>query len=166
MCSTRAPLTALFVVISTVACGPPPLAHGQSSADRLAGGVVSALERRDGAALRALALSEEEFRQHVWPSLPAARPERNLPFGYVWGDLRQKSESSLEATLARHGGQHLELAGVSFAGPTTEYAGFRVHRDAVFRVKNPSGVESETRVCGSFLEKDGVWKVFSYVVAD
>ena len=28
----------------------------------------------------------------------------------------------------------------------------------------PSGGSSELRVCGSFIEKDGVWKVFSYVV--
>ncbi len=56
-------------------------------------------------ALRDLALNEIEFREQVWPELPAARPERNLPFSYVWGDLRQKSDANLERTLARHGGR-------------------------------------------------------------
>ena len=57
--------------------------------------------RRDRARLDALALSEQEFRDHVWPDLPAARPERNLPFSYVWGDLHQKSNISLARDAAR-----------------------------------------------------------------
>jgi hypothetical protein len=30
-------------------------------------------------------------------------------------------------------------------------------------VVDEAGAESRVRLCGSFLEKDGVWKVFSYV---
>ena len=101
----------------------------------------------------------------MWPDLPAARPERNLPFSYVWGDLHQKSNLSLARTLmAQHGKRHT-LQRVTFAG-TTKYASYVVHRDAKFVVIDPSGVSTELRVCGSFIEKDGGWKVFSYVVDD
>ena len=81
-----------------VACSrAPPLANTHSSASSLASAVLDALARRDRAALKALALNETEFRDHVWPELPAARPERNLPFSYVWGELRQKSLQALAA---------------------------------------------------------------------
>lgn len=147
-------------------CGsPPPLASSAESATALAGQVLAAIARNDRATLDQLALSEAEFRDHVWPHLPAARPERNLPFSYVWGDLRQKSQAGLGVTLTKHRDRQHELLDVRFAGERTPYADFVVHRDAVFVVRGPDG-RVEIRVCGSFLEKDGRWKVFSYVVDD
>ena len=142
-------------------------ACGYTSVGRaaVARAVLDAIERRDVARLQSLALSEQEFRDHVWPALPAARPERNLPFSYVWGDLRQKSQIKQSETLAKYGGQRFSLLNVAFAGDTG-YEGYRVHRDAKLRVRDDAGTESEIRVCGSMIEKDGAWKVFSYFSAD
>jgi len=157
-------LLAAFGVVATNACRRvPPLANTSGSPAALASAVLEALSRRDRVRLDALAVSEQEFRDHVWPDLPAARPERNLPFSYVWGDLRQKSNLSLARTLDRYGGRPQTLRHVTFAG-TTPYADCTVHRDASFAVDDASGVAQTIRACGSFLEKDGVWKVFSYVV--
>ena len=128
--------------------------------------VLQALEARDRPRLEALALSEQEFRDHVWPDLPAARPERNLPFSYVWGDLNQKSRIALSQTLEEHGGKHYELKRVVFGGDETSYGSFRVRREATFDVIDASGTQTSLRVCGSFITKDGVWKVFSYVIDD
>jgi hypothetical protein len=131
----------------------------------VASAVLESLARRDRAALELLALNEQEFRDHVWPNLPAARPERNLPFEYVWGDLHQKSESALAQTLATHGGRRYELLGVKFED-RTDYGQYRVHREANLQVRDASGQVTTIRVCGSMLEKGGAWKVFSYVVDD
>jgi hypothetical protein len=128
--------------------------------------VLEALERRDGTRLRELAVNEQEFRDHVWPELPAARPERNLPFSYVWGDLRTKSELGLGQTLAEYGGRQYTLVSARFAGETTRYASYNVHRETVLQVRDEEGTTSELRLFGSSLEKDGAWKVFSYVVDD
>ena len=152
-----------LLALAVCSCGPPPLAHVEPSADALARSLLDALARRDEGALRGLALDEREFRAHVWPSLPAALPERNLPFSYVWGDLRQKSDTSLRGILAEHGGRRYDLVRVRFGGRTTEYAGFRVHRDTILVVRQ-GGEDVELRLCGSLLEKDGGWKVFSYLV--
>jgi hypothetical protein len=141
------------------------LADRSVSSEALAAAVLDALARGDRARLDAIALTEREFRDHVWPDLPAARPERNLPFSYVWGDLHQKSNLSLARTLMSQGGTRRTLQRVTFAG-TTKYANYVVHRDAKFEVTDPSGGSTELRVCGSFIEKDGGWKVFSYVVDD
>jgi hypothetical protein len=157
---------ALGVLCGSAACGRvPPLANVSGSAATLAAAVLDALAQKDRTRLDGLALSEQEFRDHVWPDLPAARPERNLPFSYVWGDLRQKSSISLAKVLAEYGGKRHTLQRVTFAG-VTPYGHYTVHRDATLDVVDASGTSRSLRVCGSFLEKDGGWKVFSYAVND
>jgi hypothetical protein len=142
----------------------PPLANTQESARAVAEQVLDALARRDRAALERLAISEPEFRAHVWPSLPAARRERNLPMSYVWGDLHQKSVASLARILATHGGRRYELIDVGFAAAPTAHPDYVVHRESMLAVRDAGGQTAEIRVCGSFIEKGGRWKVFSYVV--
>jgi hypothetical protein len=156
---------ALTVLVAlSVSCGaPPPLEHTLPSASSLAAAVLLAVEKRDRSALERMSLGEREFRDHVWPQLPAARPGRNLPFSYVWGDLRQKSDAALSKTLAEHGGRWYELLRVEFDGET-DYSTYRVRRDATLHVRTSDGTDTTLRVCGSMIEKDGVWKVFSYVV--
>jgi hypothetical protein len=140
-----------------------PLANVHATPEDLADSILKALEADDQVALQRFALSEEEFRDHVWPALPSARPERNLPFSYVWGDLAQKSAASLDATMSRHGGRRYELVQVTFA-TETQYGTYRVMRDATFHVKTAEGGTEPLRVAGSFVEKGDAWKVFSYVV--
>ena len=154
----------VLAIAVSIACGRvPPLAHTYPSPSSLAAAVLDALARRDRAALESLALNETEFRDHVWPQLPAARPERNLPFSYVWGELRQKSGQALNASMSREGGKRYELIDVRFDGDT-DYRTYRVHRETTLRVRDESGIELDLRVLGSMIEQSGVWKVFSYVV--
>ena len=151
-------------LLGGIACNSvPPLADASASAEALAAAVLDALAGGDRPRLDAVALTEREFRDHIWPDLPAARPERNLPFSYVWGDLHQKSRIGLSQTIARYGGKRHELRRVAFGGKTP-YGHYTVHRDTTFDVVDASGVPQTIRVCGSFVEKDGAWKVFSYVV--
>lgn len=157
-------IAALVVLLE--ACGPavPPLAAAHASVADLATAVIGAFERRDLSALRSLALDEREFRDHVWPELPAARPERNLPLDYVWGDLHQKSDASLTRLLAARGGERLTFVGIRYLGGTTPYQSYLVHRRAELTVRDAQGAIRQTRLFGSVIEKDGRLKVFSYVV--
>ena len=161
-------LAAVLAAMAGMACAPspPPLSGSYPSASELATAVLGALERRDVTALHGLALDEREFENHVWPDLPAARPERNMPMSFVWGDLHQKSEASLGRTLASRGGQRFSLVSVRFAGGTTAYDSYLVHRQTVLGVRDSTGAEVNLRVFGSVLEKEGRFKVFSYVVED
>lgn len=134
------------------------------SASALSRAVLDSFERRDVSALQRLAVNEQEFRDHVWPELPSARPERNLPLQYVWGDLSQKSQAALGVTLARRGGQHYDLISVRFSAGTTRYDSYQIHRKAALTVKDADGAVTELRLFGSVLEKEGRFKVFSYVV--
>ncbi len=158
----------MLVALVAAGCGPgpdrPPLAHAQSSPDALAESVLDAIARRDAVRLRELALSEDEFKVNVWPDLPAARPERNLPFGYVWGDLKQKSDTGLSRTLARYGGQRLTFVRLTFTGPTSDYRACSVRRGSLLRVRDASGTEHDLRLFGSIVARDGAYKAFSFVV--
>jgi hypothetical protein len=154
------------VLLAACTSSAPPLRNAHPSPEALSVAFLDALARRDADALRGLALNEEEFREHVWPELPAARPERNLPFSYVWGDLRQKSEQSLVQTLAAHGGRRYTLIETQFSGDTTRYPSYTVHRETTLRVRDDAGVQHDLRLFGSSVEKDRTWKIFSFVVDD
>ena len=143
---------------------PAPLHQTFSSPEALSRAVLAALADHDGDRLASLALSELEFRTVVWPELPSSRPERGLPFDYVWGDLHQKSTNALRRLVARHGGERYDLAGVAFAGETTPYDTYRVHRETVLDVRDEAGEEVTLSLFGSILERDGDFKLFSYVV--
>jgi hypothetical protein len=163
----RALLVSLIAAFVTPACGggdPRPLANTFESPDALARAVLDQLAHNDSAGLRALALSEEEFRSRVWPELPVSRPERNVPFEYVWRDLRQKSEGHLRQTLAEHGGRRYALVKVEFLGETTPYRTFQVAREAQLLVRDDRGEEHPIRVFGSVLRDGSRHKLFSYVI--
>lgn len=140
-----------------------PLSGSLGSPEIVAGTLLDGLARRDEAALRSLALSEHEFRTVVWPSLPASRPEMNVPFDYVWGTLAQNSRGYLATLLRAHGGRRYSLVGLEFSGETTHYDGFIVHRDSRLIVRDEEGRQHRLALFGSLLEQDGRYKVFSYV---
>ena len=126
--------------------------------------MLAALEQRDAGRLRELAVTEAEFRDVVWPELPAARPERNLTVDYVWNDLRVKSEVGLAGVLAEHGGTNHTFVRLEFAGETTQYRTYLVRRDAIVIVRDADQRERRLKLFGSVFEGAGGFKVYSYVV--
>ncbi len=165
--AARAVAVIALLVVVLPGCGRrPALVDAQSSPEALIREVLLALEQRDRLRLEALAISEVEFRDHVWEYLPASRPERNLPFSYVWGDLHQKSAGHLGRVLGESGGQRLELVSVRFGVPPRSYGPFVIHGEPRVRVRTTDGAERDLAVCGSLLEQGGRWKVFSFVVDD
>jgi len=140
-----------------------PLAHTFDSPSAAAAAVADALARKDLEALRTLTLSEHEFRTIVWPELPSSRPEVNLPVAYAWGTLQQTSQNSLGTTFSTHGGRRYTVVGVEFAGGTTRYESFAVHRKAQMLVRGEDGAEQRLALFGSLLEREGRFKIFSYV---
>jgi hypothetical protein len=152
------------LLVSICACSTPSVEGTEPSPEALGAAVIDAVERRDLDRLRALALNEDEFRDVVWPDLPAARPERNLPFEYVWNDLRMKSASSLARTLDRFAETPMTLVRVRFDGATSQHRHHLVHRETVLVVRMSDGSEQDVRLFGSVLEQRGRYKVFSYNV--
>lgn len=156
-------LAAAVLCAFTTGCARP-IPNSLDSPETLARAVLAAVAQRDEAALRRLAVDEEEFRRHVWADLPASRPERNTPFGYVWTDLRTKSDAGLAVMLVEHGGQVYDLEAIRFKGGVTQYKTYLVHRESILDVRDRDGRRRTLRLFGSTIEKGGGFKVFSYVV--
>lgn len=162
------------VVVTAAACSQPaeptrsavPLSNTFVSPEALAQAVLSALSSRDLDRLRSLPLSEQEFRDHVWPELPTSRPERNVPFEYAWGQMKQRSDGSLDQTVSRYGGRSLTLVRTTFTGETTPYRSFSVMRESEIIATDDTGRQLVLRLYGSAMLKDGRYKMFSYVVDD
>lgn len=166
--STRAALPfllALLALVFSVGCTRPalPLTATFESPEALARELLVRLARNDQAGLRALALTRDEFEAHVYPKLPASRPERNTSVSFVWGRLAQQSDLSLAGLVARHGGRTYVLQQVLFEGEETDYGTFRVKRESELVVRTPEGAVERIKVFGSMLVKDGRCKVFSFV---
>jgi hypothetical protein len=165
-------VAAIAAVILTAACSAPaeptrsagPLSHTFESPEALAVAVLDRLTRRDLDGLRALALSEAEYRDHVWPELPVSRPERNVPFDYAWEQMKQRSDGHLSSTFARYAGKPLKFSRARYTGETTNYATFAVMRESEIVAADESGRDLVLRLYGSALVKDGRYKLFSYVV--
>lgn len=159
---------ALLAGILTVATGcgrSPALEWGLESPQAVAAAVVAALDARDMRALERLSVNEQEFRQLVWPRQPAARPERNIPWEYAWRSLAARSRHQLKARLSEWArGHRLTVVGLKFAGETTDYGAYRVHRRSVVTLRDGAGRLETTRVFGSLIEQGGRYRVFSYVV--
>jgi hypothetical protein len=166
--AAAAALAAAVVVVAPLACHGSglrePLEGLLASPEAVAEAVIERLARRDLAGLRALALTEAEFKGRVWPELPASRPQRNLTADYVWNDFAQKSDRHLRPIVARRGGERWTLQGVRFNGATTDYQSFRVRRKTVLEVENADGARETVRLFGSLLQQGGRFKVFSYVI--
>jgi len=142
----------------------PSLAHASPSPEMLAETVLAAMRDGDVAQLERVALTEEEFRAHVWPELPASRPGRNVPFEFVWDRLAQNSRNHLRQTLGSLEDRPLTLRSVEFAGETTVYGDVTVHRDTQLVVAGSDGSEQVIEIYGATIEQNGGYKVFSYVV--
>jgi hypothetical protein len=167
-------LAILAAVLVTAACsnpggpaGPPvPLSNTFESPEALARGVLAALQANDADRLRALQLSEAEFKAHVWPELPVSRPERNVPFDYAWGQMQQRSDGSLQTTLSRYAGRSLVFRSTRFTGDLTQYASFDVMRQSEITAADETGRELVLKLYGSAMRKDGRYKLYSFVVDD
>jgi len=96
--------------------------------------------------------------------LPAARPERSLTADYVWSDLAAKSGAALRHAVREHAGRRLSLERIRFAGGTTQYRTYLVHRNAVVTIRDGAGAPQDLRLFGSVIERSGRFKIFSYVV--
>jgi hypothetical protein len=154
----------LCVAVACSCASRLELDNALDTPEALARALLDALAENDRASLERLTLSEDEFRGLVWPELPAARPERNLPADYVWTDLHQKSRAALGRLLVRHGGRRYQLESVTFRGESTVYATVQVKRESELFVRDAAGTVHSLRAFGSMVNRRGRYKVFSYVV--
>ncbi|GMV22735.1 MAG: hypothetical protein AMXMBFR57_26840 [Acidimicrobiia bacterium] len=152
-------------VLLTACAGPTPVPLSPSfeSKDAAVQAFLDALAARDAATLERLAVNETEFLKHIWPALPASRPEVGMPGERAWQDQHLKNVGFLANVLSEHGGQRYELVAASFGAAPTTYGTFTVHPKTRLDVRL-NGQVTEVRLFGSMIESGGRWKIYSFIV--
>lgn len=157
----------LLLLVTVPACSrgsePIPLTPSYESKDAAVTAFLRALTARDRDTLAAQAVSESEFLKHIWPALPASKPDVGMPADRAWADQAQRNANFLSQTLGEHGGRRYELVAASFDGSPTTYGGFTIHPKTTLDIRDERGVR-EVRLFGSMIESGGRWKVYSFVV--
>jgi hypothetical protein len=125
----------------------------------------AAIESGDIEVMRELAVSREEFRDLVWPTLPIAnKPKSNFTWDFVWQQHELRHESSLRRIATDFGGQNLEIVNLEARGKTTDHGTFHIYRENYVEVVRPDGSREELRLFGSLLEtENGRFKIYSFI---
>jgi hypothetical protein len=142
---------------------PRPLLHAQPSAEALAQQVLTGIANRDEQGLRQLVLTKEEFCQQVWPELPSSQTP-NMTCDWAWNAFAPSDAAGLRETISAHGGKPYSFVRLRFAKGTNEYTHFKVHEDTRMIVIDEEGKEQELKLCGSILEYQGQFKLFSFII--
>ncbi len=145
------------------AAGSGQLVAAQPSPEALARRFLDALAKRDLDGIRELRITGTEFCQYVWPELPSSRVP-NIKCDWVWDQATLKSEGGLYKLLPRHAGKRYELVSVRFLKGIDRHQSYKVLKEAQLVVKDERGVEQELRLFGSMLERNGQFKLFSFVI--
>ncbi len=160
-------LAAVGVLVAAPGCqrlSAASFSHTFPSKEAAAAAVFDALAVRDVGRLLSLAVTEDEFRQGVWPHLPGSQPEMGMPVDYVWSTTSLRSRAELSERLARFGGQPVRVLAVEFGRAPVNYGAFRIYGESTVTLLAPGARAERVRAFGSLVEAGGRWKVYSYIV--
>ena len=132
------------------------LAGGAPSRDALVRGFVTALERRDTAALVDLVLTRAEFASVYYPTAREALPPYELPQDLMWFRLVGESDRGLRRALDELGGRPLRYRGHTCGEPRRE------GRNRLWGWCRVRLGEDEISIFGLIVERDGRFKFVSY----
>jgi hypothetical protein len=147
---------------ATPAASAGKLSDASPSVEALARRVVSAVAAGDRKALALARVTEKEFRELVWPELPASKVP-NVTADFAWSQASLHNHAGFERVLENHRGRIYEVVAIRFLGGVTSYKSFKVHNKSVLTVRDETGAVRDVRLFGSVLELDGQYKLFSYV---
>ena len=138
------------------------LAGGAPSRDALVRRFALALEGRDTAALRTMALTRQEFAWIYYPANPQGLPPYDLGPDLMWFMLVENSRKGLAHALEERGGRQLGFVGYSCdPRPSRERANTAWGPCVIRRVQAPGDTTAE-RLFGLIIERGGRFKFVSF----
>ena len=159
-------LTILFAVgwITSTGCsdvaGSSPLVGARTSPEALAKAALGAMKEQDDEALRALMITEAEYEQLLWPSLPDSR---SVPFAFAWGMNAPRSRKARRENIARFGELPLDLVRVDLGDEIESYEDFTLYLNARMTVRNrETGQEGLIPLMDALVEMGGGWKFMNF----
>ncbi|HEX2780913.1 MAG TPA: hypothetical protein VHM30_15540, partial [Gemmatimonadaceae bacterium] len=133
------------------------------SRDALVARFVRALESRDTASLRAMAITRREFAWLYYPSTIYVRPPYETGPETIWQLMSARSAGGLSRVVARVGGAHIRLLGYA-CDPTARVEGANRYHEQCYLRYQRAGADSveRRRLFGSVMERGGRFKFVGY----
>jgi len=132
------------------------------SLDDLLRTVERGLSRRDTARLYDLMVDEREYRDILFPALPASHPPINASFETVWILQYPDSYRGLQRILQRYGGRDVSITAIRFDEPDQDFVNFVLHQTSRVDVTIDGEALRNVRLFGSVIRVGEQWKVLTY----
>jgi hypothetical protein len=139
---------------------PRGLTGGESSREELVRAFVSAVERRDTAALRGMVLRKDEFAWIYYPASHLSKPPYELPPDLVWFQMQGLSEKGARLLLDDLGGRPLGY--LDHRCTPRQEGDHRIHGYCELRRLSAAGDTLRERLFGLIIEREGRYKFVSY----
>ena len=138
-----------------------PFTGGAKSLEALGRAVCGALHGDTPDSLLRLCVSEEEFRDILWPEFPQSRPATGLGWEDAWPVLWGRLNGGSVSAVRERGSRVYTLLRVEQAGATTEYRNFKLHAGFVIVARDDEGHEQRFDWIRSVAERKGRFKIYS-----
>lgn len=139
-------------------------APATSSLESLIQEILAGLQAGDGAHLDLFDITYKEWLEFCWPEFPESRPAPQVRPEEAFFFMEHTSSAGIGRGLSDHGGMDLVPIGVQFAPGVSRYANFNLYHDLkiVAAPRDGNGPPVEITFVRSVIERNGMWKVFSY----
>ena len=124
--------------------------------------VERGLAGRDTARLHDLMVNEREYRDILFPALPASHPPINASFETLWVLQYPDSYRGLQRILQRYGGREVRITGIQFDEPDQDFVNFVLHETSRVAVTIDGEALRNIRLFGSVIRVGDQWKVLTY----
>lgn len=133
---------------------------GASSLHGLGLTVCRVLHRTDADSMRALCITDEEFRDILWREFPQSRPATGLQWEDAWRTLFARMNDGTNRALKDYGNHWYQLVSVK-ADSVARYKNFTLHSRITITVKDDAGQVQQWKWLRAVAERKGRFKIYS-----
>jgi hypothetical protein len=138
------------------------LSGGARSRDELVRRFIRALETRDTAEVRTLAMTKAEFAWLYYPTTPQGLPPYDLSPEMLWFLTFERSQQGIAHAFEQRGGQPLRYVGYACDPDVSIEGQNRVQGPCLVRRLQAPGDTVAERLFGLVIERGGRFKFVSY----
>jgi len=142
------------------------LSGGAPSARELAQRALDAFAANDTNALINLLVTREEFVTILYPEYdvhyPIAGDTSTQTRDFLWENQTLSSMGAMHRGLRDLDGRRMEVVGIAFREGRRQFRSYVLHERTRVRVRFDDGRLADVNALGSFVERDGTFKLLTY----
>ena len=137
-----------------------PFTGGTKSMKALAAAILGAFHAERADSLLSLCVTQNEFRDILWPEFPQSRPATGLRWDDAWPVLYGRLNGGSRAAVREYGGHVYTLSRVETTS-ITPYRNFKLHNGVTVVAKDDTGREVRFTGVRAIAERRGRFKIYS-----